>query len=471
MTVAALRYMALVLVIGATLSTACPQPGASTITVFDFQRLGANRDKEWLERGLADLTITAYALISPYQVVDRERLQTLLKEQGFQSSGSVDSASAVEQGRIVKADRVVLGNFALDGTTLHIEARVLQVSSQQIVATGSWKGSFAQVLEAPLTLTRALLANEGQSATELEPAALSEIYPPSIEVAEAFYRGMGAFDEGLYGIALGFYLEGTTNATSFYRIYKKALEMYYLLDLSGQGFLFANRIASGFERTKLSLALEIYYHAAQTAFRELKEREIGYQTLNNMISLADNHEVQTDESERIKSEVGNNLSQGWSSFLNDQNNRYLIWYRSVPEQLKDIEKDRRRGQIDRYIDQQWVREPPPPISVFMWKIAALLSLAETFHESRQHRQALLEYEKIYTEYESLCAVWPEKQRSSWCSNILEHARKAQLSDYETSGELMRPTLLMERSVEVSDKTDFRRVFDVQYLPDSRSWRH
>ena len=74
--------------------------------------------------------------------------------------------------------------------------------------------------------------------------------------------------------------------------------MYYLLDLSGQSFLFATRTAAGFERTNLSLALEIYYQAALTAFRELRDHEAGYQTLDKIISLADIHEDQTDESEQ-----------------------------------------------------------------------------------------------------------------------------------------------------------------------------
>jgi TolB-like protein len=98
-----------------------------------------------LSYGLADLLATDLARSSRLTVVDRMRLDAVLRELKLANSGNVDAGTAPRVGRILGARRLVVGAVAqLPGGDLSINARVADVTTggvaKAVSAHARWRG-------------------------------------------------------------------------------------------------------------------------------------------------------------------------------------------------------------------------------------------------------------------------------------------------------------------------------------------
>ena len=107
------------------------------------------RPADWLTRGLSDMMITTLDRVSPFVLVERERLRELLAEHRLSATGLVDPETTVEGGRLARAQLVLLGNYRVDGTNLVVQARVLRVTDQRVLAVATWEGPTDRLLKAP----------------------------------------------------------------------------------------------------------------------------------------------------------------------------------------------------------------------------------------------------------------------------------------------------------------------------------
>lgn len=92
-----------------------------------------------LHKGLADMLVTDLAA-QGLTVVERERLQALLDEQALQQASFFDPATAVRVGKGLGATHVVFGALAAMKPELRLDARLVDVSSGEVVVTASVKG-------------------------------------------------------------------------------------------------------------------------------------------------------------------------------------------------------------------------------------------------------------------------------------------------------------------------------------------
>ena len=77
-------------------------------------------------------------LENSFRVVDREIVDHILDEQHFQQSGVVNNATSVEIGKILGINLVLVGTIrvlAADGSQFHVELRIVDVQSAELVAT------------------------------------------------------------------------------------------------------------------------------------------------------------------------------------------------------------------------------------------------------------------------------------------------------------------------------------------------
>jgi len=82
--------------------------------------------------------VEAGLLQNSFRVVDRDLVDNILQEQHFQKSGVVNKTSSVEVGKILGINYVMVGTvrvLAADGSKFHIQLRVLDVESSELIAT------------------------------------------------------------------------------------------------------------------------------------------------------------------------------------------------------------------------------------------------------------------------------------------------------------------------------------------------
>lgn len=101
-------------------------------------------------------------------VVERGQLGTLTREQELQMSGSVDANSAVELGKVLGADAVVVGDVSeyvawtsigLSGSTVSYTMRMIDAQTGRILANGSVSRvkSFSSAFDNAQELTQMLV--------------------------------------------------------------------------------------------------------------------------------------------------------------------------------------------------------------------------------------------------------------------------------------------------------------------------
>ena len=80
-----------------------------------------------------------------FRVMERSQMDGILKEQGFQQSGACDgSECAVEVGKLLSVDQMVLGTIAKVGNTYSLSARLVNVQTGEVIKSLT-KNSRAEV--------------------------------------------------------------------------------------------------------------------------------------------------------------------------------------------------------------------------------------------------------------------------------------------------------------------------------------
>lgn len=108
------------------LLAAGPAWGQEKVAVLDFKSIMA---PEELGMAVAEILRTELIGMEDYTIVERGMLESIIEEQALQLSGVMDSATAVEIGRLAGADLVVTGSLVKTGSVYTINARFIEVET------------------------------------------------------------------------------------------------------------------------------------------------------------------------------------------------------------------------------------------------------------------------------------------------------------------------------------------------------
>jgi len=179
------------------------------VLYFTNSALVRHAEYEPLSKGIADMLITELSASPALQVVERDRLQTLLEEQDLSSSARVDQETAVKLGKILGAHHLLTGGFVIDPReNLRLDLRAVNVETSQVeyVETVSGKAEdilglitrlgnlVSQRLQLPPLPQRAAPASSKTSKSDqlravmLLSRALDAEDTGNVKAAEALYR-------------------------------------------------------------------------------------------------------------------------------------------------------------------------------------------------------------------------------------------------------------------------------------------
>ena len=113
-----------------------PEP-PPTVAVFNFDYDGKDDELAALRTGLASMLISDLTAQQGFEVVERERLQQLIAELELGKSGKLDTERAAKIGKIVGAQRMVVGRYFEFSGRFRIDARMFDVeTSVQLCSVG-----------------------------------------------------------------------------------------------------------------------------------------------------------------------------------------------------------------------------------------------------------------------------------------------------------------------------------------------
>lgn len=99
------------------------------IAVMDFDVQGLQKSTGIIA---AELVRTELANARSFTVIERDRINLILKEHGFQQSGCTDQSCAVEMGKLLSANKILIGTVMRLGGQIIITVRLVDVQSGRI---------------------------------------------------------------------------------------------------------------------------------------------------------------------------------------------------------------------------------------------------------------------------------------------------------------------------------------------------
>jgi len=98
----------------------------SSVAVLDFESIGT---EEYLSKAVSEIMRTALVSNQQYRVVERAQINKAISEQKFQKSGLIDDKSAVEIGKVLGADLIIVGSVVKIGNAYTINSRLIDVKT------------------------------------------------------------------------------------------------------------------------------------------------------------------------------------------------------------------------------------------------------------------------------------------------------------------------------------------------------
>ena len=122
-----------------------PPDNPTIIAVVDFTGNSVSDDDC---RALTDRLRQELFNTKHYKVIEREMMEEIIKEQGFQQSGCSTDECMVEVGKLIGVEKIVGGSISKVGRTYSVSSRIVSVETGKILkgATYDYKGEIDELL-------------------------------------------------------------------------------------------------------------------------------------------------------------------------------------------------------------------------------------------------------------------------------------------------------------------------------------
>lgn len=136
------------------------QDGPSpTLAILPLANHSPNAKLDEFRNGLAEVLQANLGSISGIRLVERDKLNSILAEQKLSASGLVDPKTAIRIGKLLKAQRLLVGSFLELGNNVCVQIRLIEAGSAAVLASHKFTGSRDGVAEMIEDLTLKTVAD------------------------------------------------------------------------------------------------------------------------------------------------------------------------------------------------------------------------------------------------------------------------------------------------------------------------
>ena len=161
-----------------------------TMAVIEFEGIGISQiEAKALSNRLRDELVST----GNYRIFERGKMEEILKEQAFRQSGCTSNECAMEVGKLLSVEGIIIGSISNVGSVYSVSARIVSVESGEITKSAiyDYQGSIDDLLTIGMRYVSELLFSDVsttfESVTEPEPPtsiATSSLQVP-IELEES----------------------------------------------------------------------------------------------------------------------------------------------------------------------------------------------------------------------------------------------------------------------------------------------
>ncbi len=166
------------------------------IAVMPFANLAKDTGLAWLGEGIAETMTTKLSQVPSLTVVERTRLDQVLKEIALGQSGVVDDSTAAKAGKMLGAATMVVGAFQKAGESVRLTARSVDVSSGKVLKASEATGKLDEIFALEDKLAGDILSAHGLvlkpeelKVVEAKPTSSPEAYEMTSRAEQALRAG------------------------------------------------------------------------------------------------------------------------------------------------------------------------------------------------------------------------------------------------------------------------------------------
>lgn len=170
------------------------QQDLPTVAVLDFTSfmMGDGGAAVNLGKAITAMLVTEFSNRDGIQVIERAQLNDMLREQDLVLSGRVDESSAIEIGKLLGAQYVLLGQASSIVDNLRMDIRAVDVETSEIVAVLKKSDRTSELL----SVVVALADEFGQQLNLVPPSNRPAMEPIPVPATIAFSRAVDFEDRG-----------------------------------------------------------------------------------------------------------------------------------------------------------------------------------------------------------------------------------------------------------------------------------
>jgi TolB-like protein len=172
---------------------------AKRIAILYFDNSGGEPSMDKLKKGLADMLITDLSNIHMLNIVERDKLESILKEQKLNNSKEFDPSTASKVGKLLGAEIILTGGYFDMMGSLRIDARFIDVESGKILKSDGVDGQTSSFFKMQKQLSWKILKNMDTKITNEEKKELEadeKTKAISLDDLNEYSRALDLYDQG-----------------------------------------------------------------------------------------------------------------------------------------------------------------------------------------------------------------------------------------------------------------------------------
>ena len=189
-----LATAAAIMALGLQVTQAKGQQDIPAVAVMDFSAfmMGEGGASVNLGKAISAMLVTELCGRDGMRIVERQKLNDLIEDQGLFLSGRIDDAVAVEMGRLLGVQYVLLGQAMSIVDNLRIDIRAVDVETSEVVAVMKKTDETVQLLNVVVQL-----ADEfGEALNLAPPSERPRVEDVPVAATIALSRALTYEDEG-----------------------------------------------------------------------------------------------------------------------------------------------------------------------------------------------------------------------------------------------------------------------------------
>jgi tetratricopeptide (TPR) repeat protein len=163
------------------------------VVILPFKNVTANPNDAWISESFAESLTDGLAKVQSMQLIERSQIGSVLQEQAFGQSALADERFVPQVGKLLGANRMVLGSFQKLGDKLVAQVRIVDVDTGKVDAKSVAKieGKFSELFTLQQQLAQQLITGMRIPTTREEMAQLQQtLQATQSQVAyEAYIKG------------------------------------------------------------------------------------------------------------------------------------------------------------------------------------------------------------------------------------------------------------------------------------------